>query len=68
MNATLGGGVATTLLFLGSGFFMEKTSTLWFLGVLWIGFAARLVFINRMSRREQRLKESALSRLTAPDT
>lgn len=68
MRGTLGGGVAITALFVVAGAFMEQSSTLWFLGLLWLFLTFRLVLINRTCGAEKHIKEAALECLTSsPD-
>ena len=66
MSATLGGGLAITALFVVAGAFMEKSSTIWFLGIMWLFLTSRLVIINRASAGEMRLKEAAVASLASP--
>ena len=66
IRSTLGGGLVLTVLFVVGGTFMDKSSTLWFLGVMWLVLASRLVIMNRTSGREMRLKEAALESLANP--
>ena len=70
MRATLGAGVAIAALFVVAGAFMELSSTLLFLGVLWLFFTARLALINRTCGAEKQIKEAALELLesTPQDT
>ena len=61
MSATLGSGLAITVLFAVGSAFMEQTSTLWFLGAIWLFFTLRLVLINRTTGRELRINEAPVS-------
>ncbi len=66
MSSTVGGGLVITALFVVAGAFMEKSSTIWFLGVMWLLLTSRLVIINRTSGREMRIKEAELESLAGP--
>ena len=66
MRGTAGAGLAISALFVAAGTFMEQSSTLWFLGVMWVFLTLRLVFINRACGREKRIKETALESLASP--
>jgi len=66
MAATLGGGVAMTAIFMVGATFIDRSSTLWFLGVMWVVLGLRLLLINRASRREIRGWEVALESLANP--
>jgi len=66
MAATLGGGVAMTAIFMVGATFVDRSSTLWFLGVMWVVLGLRLLLINRASRREIQGWEAALESLANP--
>ncbi|NNF13248.1 MAG: hypothetical protein HKN72_08495 [Gemmatimonadetes bacterium] len=66
MSSAIGGGLAMTALFLVGGTFMDKSSTLWFLGIMWLLLTLRLVFVHRASGGELRLKEAELQSLASP--
>lgn len=66
VSGTFRSGLVITALFVVAGVFMEQTSTLWFLGVMWLLLTLRLVVINRTSGREMRIKEAALESLNSP--